>query len=173
MLRRVAAGSVRKREGEGLSLKQWIDIPPVWLALCLAIAWAQAAYYPMGLSFGGETGAPIVDLIGGLMVGAGLVLMALAFYEMNRMRTTVIPHREAAALVQSGIYSRSRNPIYLGDALVLAGMILYWDAVLSLPLVPVFVWWIERHFILPEENRLRRKFRADFARYCQKTRRWV
>lgn len=159
-----------------MSLKQWIDIPPMWLLLCLATAWSQATWYPMGLSFGaaGASGAwPVADLIGGLLVGGGLVLMALAVYEMRRQRTTVIPHQDAARLVQSGIFSRTRNPIYLGDAMVLTGMILYWDAVLSLPLVPVFVWWIERHFIIPEENRLRRKFRADFARYCQKTRRWV
>ena len=123
----------------------------------------------MGLSFGGA----IADFLGGLLVGGGIVLMGLAFYEMQRMRTTVIPHQEASTLVQSGIFSRSRNPIYLGDAMVLGGMILFWDAVLSLPLIPVFVWWIERHFIIPEEDRLRRKFRADFARYCQKTRRWI
>lgn len=37
--------------------------------------------------------------------------------------------------------------------LVLAGLILKWDAVLSLPLVPIFLWWIERHFIIAEEDR--------------------
>jgi protein-S-isoprenylcysteine O-methyltransferase Ste14 len=37
----------------------------------------------------------------------------------------------------------------------------------------VFFWWIERHFILAEEDRLRRKYRAEFARYCEKTRRWL
>lgn len=152
-----------------MTLRQWIDIPPTWLVLCLAVAWAQAVWLPAGLSFGG----PVADFIGGLLVGGGLVLMALAVYEMGRQRTTVIPHQEADALVQSGIFSRTRNPIYLGDAMVLTGLILSWDAVLSLPLIPIFVWWIERHFILPEEDRLRRKFRADFARYCQKTRRWV
>lgn len=76
-------------------------------------------------------------------------------------------------MVTTGIYSRSRNPIYLGDAMILAGFILYWDAVLSLPLVPIFVWLIERRFVLPEENSLRRKFRADFARYEAKVRRWI
>lgn len=146
-----------------------IDIPPVWLALCLALAWIQASYLPMGLSFG----SGVADFIGGLLVGAGVVLMALAIYEMRRHNTTVIPHREADRLVQSGIFSRSRNPIYLADVLILAGLILKWDAVLSLPLVPIFMWWIERHFVIAEENRLRRKFRAEFARYCEKTRRWV
>jgi len=76
-------------------------------------------------------------------------------------------------LVQSGIFSRTRNPIYLGDLLILAGITLYLDAVLALVLVPVLARVLERRFILPEEDRLRRKFRADFARYCQKTRRWI
>lgn len=148
---------------------KWLDIPPVWLAAFLALAWVQAAYIPMGLSFG----VGFADFLGGVLVGGGFVLMALAFYEMRRHQTTVIPHREAERLVQSGIFSRSRNPIYLGDMLILAGLILRWDAVLALPLVPVFMWVIERRFVIPEEDRLRRKFRADFARYCQKTRRWV
>lgn len=148
---------------------KWIDLPPVWLFVFAVMVWAQATYFPMGLYFG--DGWP--DFIGGLLVGAGLVLMALAFYEFRRARTTVVPHMEASALITSGIFKRTRNPIYLGDALVLAGLCLRWDAVLSLALVPVFVWVIEKRFIIPEEDRLRRKFRADFARYCEKTRRWV
>jgi protein-S-isoprenylcysteine O-methyltransferase Ste14 len=150
-------------------MKQWIDLPPVWLLGALVLAWSQATYAPMDLDFGGAW----ADFVGGVLVGGGLLLMLLAVYEMRRQRTTVIPHREADRLVTSGIFSRSRNPIYLGDALILAGLILRWDAVLSLPLIPIFVWIIERRFIIPEENRLRRKFRADFARYTQKTRRWV
>ncbi|SDI15059.1 methyltransferase family protein [Lutimaribacter saemankumensis] len=150
-------------------MKQWIDLPPVWLLAALLLAWVQATYFPMGLSLGGAA----TDFLGGILAGGGIVLMLLAVYEMRRQRTTVIPHREADRLVTSGIFSRTRNPIYLGDALVLAGMILRWDAVLSLPLIPIFVWIIERRFIIPEENRLRRKFRADFARYERKTRRWV
>jgi protein-S-isoprenylcysteine O-methyltransferase Ste14 len=52
-------------------------------------------------------------------------------------------------------------------------MILYWGAVLSLPLVPIFLWVIEKRFVLSEEDHLRRKFRADYARYSLKVRRWV
>lgn len=148
---------------------KWIDIPPVWLCVALALAWGQKTYVPAGLGFG-----PVwADLVGGLLVGAGLLLMVFAVYEMRRNRTTVIPHLEADRLVTSGIFGRSRNPIYLGDTLLLAGFILYWDAVLALPLVPFMVWTLEKRFILPEEDRLRRKFRADFARYTQQTRRWI
>ncbi len=148
---------------------KWIDLPPVWLALCVAIAWAQPVYLPMGLSFGGSW----ADFVGGLLVGGGLVLMALAFVEFRKHKTTVIPHRLPSSMIQSGIFSRTRNPIYLGDALVLAGIILRADAVLSLPLIPIFIWIIEKRFIIDEEARMRVEFRQEFARYEQKVRRWV
>lgn len=148
---------------------RWIDIPPVWLGLALACAWAIARVQPVSLHIDG----PFIDLLGGLLVGAGVVLMVLAFAELRKKRTTVIPHRAATHLVTTGIFSRSRNPIYLGDALVLAGFALRWGAPVALLLVPLFIATISQRFIIPEEDRLRRKFHADFARYCQKTRRWV
>lgn len=148
---------------------KWIDMPPVWLSGFLVIAWVQAAEYPMDLGFG-ETWA---DLLGGLLVGGGLLIIVMAAMEFRRYKTTIVPHETPERLIQSGIFKRSRNPIYLGDALILAGLILRWDAVLSLPLIPVFVWVIEKRFILTEEDRMRRKFRMEFARYCEKTRRWV
>ncbi|WP_445811189.1 methyltransferase family protein [Yoonia sp.] len=148
---------------------KWIDIPPVWLLLALAISWQISVLQPQALAIS----HPVLDLLGGLLVGAGLVLMLLAVAEMRRRKTTVIPHLEADALVTTGVFSRSRNPIYLGDALVLAGLALRWDAPVALMLVPLFMSTLTQRFIIPEENRLRRKFRADFARYCEKTRRWL
>lgn len=148
---------------------KFVDIPPVWLFGALLLAWLQKSHAAFGLSFG-----PVwADLLGGLLVGAGFLLIALAAYELRRHRTTIIPHMEASRLVTSGIYSRSRNPIYLADSLILTGLILYWDAVLSLPLIPLFVWVIEKRFIIEEEKRLRRNFRADYARYEKQTRRWL
>lgn len=144
-------------------------MPPVWLFACLILAWLQASYLPYGLTFGRAW----ADFLGGILVGGGILLMLLAVVEMRRQHTTIIPHQTPSRLVQSGIFSRSRNPIYLGDILVLAGLILRFDAVLSLPLVPIFVWILERRFIEPEENRMRRTFRQDWARYEGKVRRWV
>lgn len=148
---------------------KWIDIPPAWLALALVMTWLISDVQPMSLALGG----PVTDLLGGVLVGGGLVLMLLAFAEMRKRQTTVIPHQEASHLVTSGIFKRSRNPIYLGDTLILAGLALRWEAPLALILVPLFMGTITQRFIIPEENRLRKKFRAEFARYCEKTRRWV
>jgi len=148
---------------------KWIDIPPVWLvAAIVAASWA-GRHDPFFLSFGGAWS----DSAAGVLIGGGIIFMVLAVVEMRKWKTTVIPHLEAGHLVTSGIFKRSRNPIYLGDALVLAGFILRFDAPLALPLVPLFVWLIERRFVLPEEDRLRRKFRQAFHHYTQKTRRWI
>lgn len=148
---------------------KYLNLPPFWLCVALLLAWLQKSYFSLGLNFG-----PVwADLLGGLLVGAGVLLILLAAYEFRRHRTTIIPHQEPSALVTTGIFSRSRNPIYLADSLILTGFILYWDAVLSLTLIPIFVWWIERHFIIAEEKRLRRNFRAEFARYEKQTRRWL
>ena len=150
-------------------MPRWMNIPPVWLALALVIAYFQARYVHFGLSLS----HPITDMVAGLSIGAGVLLMALAVIEMRRQRTTVIPHREADHLVTTGVFKWTRNPIYLGDSLVLLGFILHWDAVLSLAILPIFIMAIDYGFIVHEEDRLRRKFRSDFERYMRDTRRWI
>lgn len=148
---------------------KWLDIPPIWLLAFAVVAYWQAQLFPMGLSLA----HPVTMLVGGLLVGAGIVLILLAAMEFRKHKTSIVPHQEASALIQSGVFSRSRNPIYLADVLILTGLVLRWDAILSLVLVPVLFWVLETRFIIPEENRLRRQFRAEFARYAQKTRRWL
>lgn len=145
-----------------------LELPPVWLAAFIAVAWAQSVYAPMGLGFGGTW----ADLLGGLLVGAGVLLMLMAVLEFYRHKTTIMPRRDSAAFVQSGIYKKLRNPIYLGDALVLAGLILRWDAVLSLPLIPLFIWVIEKRFIIGEEKHLRSTYKAQYASYMNRVGRW-
>jgi protein-S-isoprenylcysteine O-methyltransferase Ste14 len=139
------------------------------LALALIIAYFQARYFHFGLSLS----HPITDMLAGLSIGAGVLLMAMAVLEMRRHRTTVIPHREADHLVTTGVFKWTRNPIYLGDTLVLLGFILHWDAVLSLAILPIFIMAIDYGFKAPKGDRLWRKFRSNFERYVRDTRRWI
>ncbi len=146
---------------------KWLDLPPIWLALFLALGWAQARAVPL-VSFGAAG-----DWIGGILVLAGLGLMGAAAFGMWRARTTIIPHQMPDAMVSRGVFGLSRNPIYLGDALVLAGLGLRWDSVLALLLLPLFVVVITRRFILGEEARLREKFGPAFDEYAARVRRWI
>jgi len=151
-----------KEEGKRPLLK-WIDLPPVWLAAFIAVAWS--------VSPGQSTGW--VSILGGLLVVTGLALMVWAVARMAAARTTVVPHLRASRLVTDGPFRWSRNPIYLGDALVLAGLLLRWQLWWALPLVAVFGWIITTRFIRAEEQRLREDFAPEFASWCRKTRRWI
>lgn len=147
---------------------KWIDLPPIWLAgfLFCNFALGRSGYF--GSPFGDWA-----DLPGAILLGLGIVLMVLAVVQMTRHRTTVVPHREADALVSSGIFGLSRNPIYLGDALVLAGVVLMSGPPVAGLLVPVFMVVIRQRFILPEEARLSRRFGSEFETYARRVRRWI
>ena len=150
-------------------MMKWSDMPPVWwIGFVLLGRWISQ-HDP----FSGIISHPIVDGVGVLLIVVGLVLIGMAILVMRHYRTTVIPRQTASALVSSGVFKYTRNPIYLGDALVLLGLFLHWGSLLALPLVVIFVWAIERRFIIPEEVHLRDKFGTEFERYAQNTRRWI
>ena len=147
---------------------KWLDLPPIWLTGFLVAGWGIERWLPgLKMSLG------LLRGLGGLLILIGMVLMVLAAFEMRRWRTTIIPHQQPSALVASGVFRFSRNPIYLGDALVLTGAILWWGQPLAIPLIPIFVWVITSRFIKPEEARLRAGFGDDFAEWREMTRRWL
>lgn len=150
-------------------MTKMIDIPPVWLAIAIIVAWWQARVMPLGLSLD----SAVTQTLATGLIWAGVILIGAAAVSFWHARTTIIPHRTPAALITTGVFAYSRNPIYFADALILAGFILRFDAVLSLVLVPVFVLWIQTHFIHAEEDRMRTTFGAEFAAYESKVRRWI
>jgi len=159
---------VAQTDPTGLSWTKALDMPPVWLVLFIALARLQAVRWPVF-----PVDLPLVDLLAGVLVGAGVLLMLLALMEMRRARTTIIPHLTPDALVTTGVFSRTRNPIYLGDVCILVGLILFWKAWPSLVLVPLFMWVITDRFIRPEEKRLGAEFGTRFETWAGRVRRWL
>lgn len=142
-------------------------MPPVWLIGFLVAAWRLGGL-PGGVDLGWGG-----NVLGMVCVLAGVGLIVAAVVEFKKAQTTIIPHQVPNALITSGVFAFSRNPIYLADALILAGLILIWSAVYALPLIYVFIRLIERRFISPEEGRLTTIFGDAFTQYCAKTRRWI
>lgn len=147
---------------------KWIDIPPSWLLAALGSVWALDRVAP-GLA----TGFHWLSRIGDGLVLLGLVAMGLGAWELMRHHTTFIPRRVPTNFVQQGIYRISRNPIYLGDALVLAGASLHWDVWPALALVPAFGAFITRRYIRGEEDGLRARFGDEVEAWFAKVRRWI
>lgn len=150
-----------------MTLREMIDLPPVWLLACIGVTAALDALLPM-LFFGA------FGKVAGATLGiGGAVIMLLAAAQMVLARTTVIPRRAPSRLVTGGLFRLSRNPIYLADALILSGAVLWWDVPLALPLVPAFMAVITRRFIRGEEAALRRAFGDQFDDWTARTGRWV
>lgn len=145
-----------------------LDYPPVWLVGALAITWALVYIFPQT-----QVSLPAQELVAQTLLGAGLVLMGLAVFEMTRAKTTIIPRHDPNALVISGIFRFTRNPIYLGDLLVLGAGIFWWGSVSALPLLWIFKSTIENRFINGEEAKMTEHFGADFEKWAKKTRRWI
>jgi len=151
-----------------MSLLKWIDLPPVWLIGTLAVAFGLDRLVPgLGSGF-----APL-RWLGDALILAGLAAMALGAFELVRHHTTFIPRRKPTAFVRQGIFRFSRNPIYLGDALVLTGAILHWDVLPALVLVPAFMALITRRFIVGEEAGLVESFGRSAQAWFTKVRRWL
>ncbi|WCR07568.1 methyltransferase family protein [Paracoccus fistulariae] len=99
--------------------------------------------------------------------------MGWAPIHFRRARTSISPYGQPTALITGGPFRLSRNPIYLADAMVLAGLCLAAQAPYALILLPLFIRLITTRFIRREEARLAETFPQDFAAYRRRTRRWL
>jgi len=148
-----------------------LRVPPVALFVVVALLmWAVASWLPSWqIALPGRTLVAVL-----LLLAAGAIGIA-GVRAFQRARTTVDPLRpeKASALVTSGIYRRTRNPMYVALAIALLGWAIWLGHPLALLGVAAFVAWINRFQIAPEERALRALFGPEFERYCSEVRRWL
>ena len=120
------------------------------------------------------------DFGGRRLASLQLLLLAAAIglagtRSFSRARTTVNPLQpeRTSALVTTGIYRYTRNPMYVAVALALLGWSLFLGHLLAPLGAVVFVAWMDRRQIPAEEHALRGLFGASFDRYCGEVRRWL
>ena len=134
----------------------------------------------LGVGFLLEALLPSADLpaavrlpIGITLIVAGALLARSFFVALRRAGTPVDPYSATTSLVTDGPYRLSRNPGYLGMALVYAGIAIVASALwLFLPLIVVLIV-VDRGVIAREEHYLERKFGDEYLRYKRRTRRWL
>ena len=106
---------------------------------------------------------------------AALIIGLSAVFGFHRAKTTVNPLKPEAstALVTGGIYQWTRNPMYLAMLLVLVAWACIVSNWASLAMLPLFVAYLNRFQIGPEERALHARFGAEFESYRRKVRRWL
>jgi protein-S-isoprenylcysteine O-methyltransferase Ste14 len=135
-----------------------------------ACMWGAAAAAPaLDFAVPGASGLALAFAAGGIAIAI------LGVAEFRRAATTVDPRvpERSASLVVGGVYRYSRNPMYLGMLLVLLGWACYLGSALALAFLPVFVSYMNRFQIAPEERHMRAKFGHSYAQYTARVRRWI
>lgn len=104
-----------------------------------------------------------------------IVLIAAGAFSFRKARTTVDPTRpeNTSSVVTTGIYQLSRNPMYLGFLLILVAFMFKLSNPITLLFLPVFVVYMNRYQIKPEERALNKLFGEEYNHYCRNVRRWV
>jgi protein-S-isoprenylcysteine O-methyltransferase Ste14 len=147
-------------------------IPPLALVGLLAVLmWLAARALPQA-----AMALPWRSFICAAAGAAGLVLCALGVLPFRRARTTVDPTRpeRASALVTTGVYSMTRNPMYLGMLLAIVAWGFWLANAVGLILGPLaFVLYIDRVQIPREERALAAAFGSDYTGYLGRVRRWL
>jgi protein-S-isoprenylcysteine O-methyltransferase Ste14 len=144
--------------------------PPVVMLIGALLTWGIRRIWPeMGVFIPGRR------VIYWTLLIAGLLVAVAGVWEFRRARTTVNPMRptNASSLVTSGIYRFTRNPMYVGDVLILLAVVVFFSNPLGLAGVVLFIVWMNLLQIPAEERALRERFGAAYADYCRKVRRWV
>lgn len=148
-----------------------LKIPPVLVTiLFVVLMWAVCKVTP-GVAL--PQAARILSVSVFATLGAGIGLAA--FISFRRANTTVNPLNpdNCSTLVASGIFRRTRNPMYLALLLLLTGWAIYLANPFSLLLAPAFMAYMNRFQIVPEERALEKKFGAAFLEYKRQVRRWI
>jgi protein-S-isoprenylcysteine O-methyltransferase Ste14 len=145
-----------------------IAFPPALYAGTLSIGLLLNVVFPTGL-----LPHPIALVLGVVTIlCAGLIAIS-ALRAMNRARTAVNPSQPTTAIVSDGVFSLSRNPIYMSFTLLYIGIALLngaiWALLLLLPLLVI----VQVGVVQREEIYLERKFGDEYLRYKARVRRWV
>lgn len=111
--------------------------------------------------------------VGSAILITGVIGLAAAIRTLWRAKTPINPYKATTALVASGVFRFSRNPIYVSDALIYAGLSLALNAWWALALTPVVIWIMQVGVIVREEEYLERTFGEDYLRYKRQVRRWL
>jgi protein-S-isoprenylcysteine O-methyltransferase Ste14 len=111
--------------------------------------------------------------LGALLVVLSLSLLASAMISFRRARTSPIPIKPTTAIVETGPYRLTRNPMYVGLAALYLGITLWVDSLWPVLFLPIALFTIQRFVIAREERYLEAKFGDQYRGYKTRVRRWL
>jgi protein-S-isoprenylcysteine O-methyltransferase Ste14 len=143
-------------------------VPPAYFLAALLLMLLLHRYAPL-MRF---NAAPL-QWSGAALIAAGVALASWGAVEFRRAGTPVRPFLESTAMVTTGPFRRTRNPMYLGMLAVLTGAWLALGSLSPAAVVAAFFLLIRQWFIRHEEALLAARFGELYGDYCRRVRRWL
>ncbi len=112
-------------------------------------------------------------MLGIPLILTGLLLGGSAFRAQRKAGTRPNPDQPVTALVESGPYQFTRNPMYLGMGAMIGGVAFLLNAIWGVLLAPAFLLILDRGQVKREEAYMERKFGDDYCQYKHRVRRWL
>lgn len=148
-----------------------LKIPPVVQVVITAVLmWTlDVLLQSLSITF------PALSLVALFLASTGVAFALLGVLEFWSAGTTVDPRvpDQSASLVTGGVYRISRNPMYAGFLLMLVGWGVFLGNIAGFLLLPVFVMYMNRFQIAPEERHMREMFGEEYLHYEAAVRRWI
>ncbi len=145
--------------------------PPLVYIACFLLSFLLQGYFTIRSAFFFHS--PAANIIGLLIIISGLIFAIPALRQFFKTKNTIILIKPANSLQTTGIYSLTRNPMYLSLLLLYLGMAFIFGNWWTLFLIPLLVIVILYRIILPEERYLTRAFGEEYAAYKTRVRRWI
>lgn len=144
--------------------------PPLLYVAGIVAGWLLHRAVPLPITGHPSTVRTVLAIAFGL---GWLALFAPAWSGFVRKHTTIIPNRPATALVTSGIYRFTRNPMYVSLVLLSVAVTLVLDSWWPIVLLPLVIVAVDRLIIRREERYLGAAFPNEYSAYRERVRRWV
>ena len=144
-------------------------IPPPFIAAGNMFLFYLSTHFIPSFEFLGQT---ILAILIGL---EGIIIIFLSIRLFRKYQTTINPFKpyDTSRLITSGIYSFTRNPMYLGLSSIQVAFGIYLGAYVSIFLIPSFVIYITNKQIIFEERILEKEFGDEYTNYLKSVRRWI
>jgi protein-S-isoprenylcysteine O-methyltransferase Ste14 len=142
-------------------------LPPTYLYIAIALIIVLQVLVP-----GPQVFSSPWRYLGVIPLILGAALNVVADQAFKRHNTTVKPFEESAHLVTDGVFRLSRNPMYLGFVLLLAGLAMLLGSTAPWIVVVLFLFLMEMRFVRAEEAMLEARFGDSWLQYKERVRKW-
>ena len=108
-----------------------------------------------------------------IILGPFILISAVRSFKAEQTTINPLNINNASSLVISGVFKYSRNPMYLGMVFILLALSFRFNLVGGILFTSIFIMYITKFQIIPEEAAMKSIFGEDFNKYKNKTRRWI